>query len=151
MENESATTVGHWQIRDFPDALRRQITERAQAEHCNVAELVARCMLFAMRHDWGTAEPVNRPVNHVKQPSLLEIAQVAATIGDSGARGGKATAHLATRVLREALEAMAAPRQRRQGFAQAIGHSGTEPAVIAGQQELQKPVKIAVQQGENGR
>ena len=121
------TTISNWQIRDFPNALREQITARAAAERKHVAELVARCMAFAAEYDWAS-RPVDGASNSVK-PSMLEIAQVVTTLAATPSKGAKSASQLGIRVIRGQLAALLP-----QSAPQPAGQVGRQPRVVAPEQ-----------------
>lgn len=51
--------VGTWQIKNFPDELRRAIVDRAMVERATVGELLTRVIVAVMAADWQVGQAVN--------------------------------------------------------------------------------------------
>jgi hypothetical protein len=149
MDDETTTTTAnHWQIRDFPNVLRRQIAERAHAEHKTVGEIVARCVLFAASHDWGTTAHVNHPVKPVKH-GLREVAEVACMLSDKAVPGAKGVTRAALRYLREEL-APFGPQPAGQRLLEPPRRGNGQTAVVAGNQKPQQAIPVGIEQPEHG-
>jgi hypothetical protein len=149
-DDETTTTANHWQIRDFPNVLRHQITARAQAERKTVGEIVARCVAFAASHDWGTTTPVNQSVKPVKQHGLREVAEVACMLSDKAIPGAKGVTRSALRYLREELAPAAAPGAGGQRLLEPPRRGNGQAAVVASDQKPQQTVPIDIEQPEHG-
>jgi hypothetical protein len=104
-DSQNLGPVGIWQVKNFPDGVRRAIVERAAAEKITVGELLTRIMVAVMEADWqvgGASTPsATRSTGH--DLALIERA-VTAAVALAGAFGVPVTfRRRANRLLREAL------------------------------------------------
>jgi hypothetical protein len=104
-DSQNLGPVGIWQVKNFPDGVRRAIVERAAAEKITVGELLTRIMVAVMEADWQVGEAstpsATRSTGH--DLALIERA-VTAAVALAGAPNVPVTfRRRANRLLREAL------------------------------------------------
>jgi hypothetical protein len=104
-DSQNLGPVGIWQVKNFPDGVRRAIVERAAAEKITVGELLTRIMVAVMEADWQVCEAstpsATRSTGH--DLALIERA-VTAAVALAGAPNVPVTfRRRANRLLREAL------------------------------------------------
>jgi hypothetical protein len=85
MEAENQGRVTAWQIREFPEGLRRQVTEQARIEDLTVGDFLARCMVMLRDSGWpreiavdGFANAVNHRVDLTRLRQAAEIVAILA-------------------------------------------------------------------------
>ena len=64
-ESENLGRLSAWQVRDFPEELRRQIADQARREDMTVGEFLTRCMVLLRDAGWPRAgnDPSNTFAN----------------------------------------------------------------------------------------
>lgn len=131
-DSQNLGPVGIWQIKNFPDGLRRAIVERAAVEKVTVGELLTRIMVAVMEADWQVGGAVNpsatRPTENNSGNNLptLERAIAAAVCLAGAPEVPVAFRRRANRLLRESLPS-GAPREARQKLRLAV----ERPALLA--------------------
>lgn len=121
-DSQNLGTVSTWQIKNFPDGLRKAIVDRAGVEKITVGELLTRITVVVMEADWqvdGTVNPSDtrqpRQISGTVNPSAtrstaVDLATVERAVAAAVALAGAPDVPItfrrrANRLLRESLPA----------------------------------------------
>lgn len=108
--NDVLGKVGPWQIKEFPEALREDITRQAKLERLTVGEFVTGHMAALRDAGWPRGGlPINPTLNHGQPVTLTDLSRaidMACKVAEYGDRMPVQTRTLANRLVKGRLAGM---------------------------------------------
>lgn len=133
--NDVLGKVGPWQIKEFPEALREDITRQAKLERLTVGEFVTGHMAALRDAGWPRGGlPINPTLNHGQPITLTDLGRaidMACKVAEYGERMPVGMRNIANQLVKGRLAGM---KQTEQTI---IGKSG-KPLAVAAPDEAEK-------------